>query len=68
VLSLVVAALLSFNAADATLRGTPTWSASLTAARSQCRQTHVATVRVPVAPTIIPVFLLPLSCHDLGAS
>jgi hypothetical protein len=64
---IVSAALVSFNAADANLRGRPTWSAAVRAARSLCRRPNVSSVPVPVAPTVITgAFTLPLSCRALG--
>lgn len=66
---LLVAALFSFNAADSALRGRPTWSEALAMARKVCRETDAASVRVTVAPTVIPgAFALPLSCRSVAAT
>ena len=61
----IVAALLSFNAAESDVRGSPTWTEALDTARSQC-ESGQAEAQVLIAPNIAYVqTTMPLACDQL---
>jgi hypothetical protein len=54
VLVLFVAALVSFDVGESTVRGSPTWSEAVNAARTRCAHTNAGDAVLPVAPQIFP--------------
>jgi hypothetical protein len=66
VMIVLVSALLSFEVGDVAIRGTPTWSDALDAARLQCAVADPDHVRVPIAPRGSGGFFAPIPCSKLG--
>jgi hypothetical protein len=70
VFALFVAALVSFDVGDSTVRGSPTWSEALDAGRTRCAHANVRDVVLPVAPQIFPFGAYParIPCSKLAQS
>jgi hypothetical protein len=68
VLIVLVTALISFEVGDVTVRGAPTWSDALDAARLQCAVAHPDRVSVPIAPRrFAGSFHAPIPCSKLDS-
>jgi len=68
VLFIILAAIASFNVADRTTRGTPTWSEALDTARAKCADKHPGSVGVEVDPQFPFRSYLVAPCADVASS
>lgn len=70
VLVLFVAALVSFDVGESTVRGSPTWSEALDAGRTRCAHANIGDVVLPVAPRVFPfgAYRARIPCSKLAQS